>query len=523
MPSQSHRNRDGDPEIVSPVAIAAAVCATLASWYVLAYGDCIQQFFHFDDFWLLGSANRLAIHRVSDLRHLFLPGPASALFYRPLSQVGYFWLLERLFAFDASPYHAVQLGFHVANAALVFAIASTILGSRRAALATALLYAAAPGHIMAIYWLAAFSMTGTAFWYFACLLAWLRLRGWRRQVACCTLFGIALANGEAAVTIPVALTLTLLVEPRTRPSTGVRDFVAVYAIGAIYSAAKLWYFWRGIAMEFPSFMARTYVINGYGLRFGPAAGLQTVGYYAACSLTWLYWAVGNAGMMYALGFLILGALAAAALWARRSASGRVVFFGLSLFLVALGPALALPQHRFMYLVGVAAFGSSLAIVAAARAVPRLGRPLAIGLVAATLAFAVSVTSPLVRRSGDFRFMQDFEATAAGWLQAVQRRAQLQGTATEVVVPKSVITDYVFGFAHGQRLFYAAKYAVRRVDAAKLPAPSPSRVVVADAPPWRRGTPLPGQRPRWDWLRRVARLCLRNIWHSELAAAGPPSS
>jgi hypothetical protein len=490
------------------LAPSAGAVAMLAAWYVLQYGSSTELFFHLDDFRVLGEAGRLSIPRLSDL---FAPGPQYRLLYRPLSELGYFWPLQFLFGHDAAPYHAVQLCAHVANAVLVYVLAGTILGSRGAALAVALLYAAAPGHATAVYWLSAFSMTGTAFWYFACLLAWLRLRGWPRRVLCPILLVLGLLTGEAAISLPLALTLTFLLDRPYLPARRAYELLPMYLISIAYGVAKIWYFRLGAEREFPEVLSRAYAVSQYQPQWAPAGSFETLGFYGACALSWLYRAVDSPALLYTVAGAYLVALGAACLWARHSASGRVVAFGLSFFIVGLGPMLPLPQHRFMYLVGIAAFGSSLALVAAARAVPRIGSLLAAVLVGATLLFEALWTSPAVRDSGEFRFQQRFQARAAGWLQTVEERARRHGDAEEVLVTRQPVTHFVFELGEGHRLFYGATYDVKLTDVNDLPASDPDRVVVAMAPLWRPGIPLPGHQPRWDWLRWMARLCIQDVW------------
>jgi hypothetical protein len=201
----------------------------------------------------------------------------------------------------------------------------------------------------------------------------------------------------------------------------------------------------------------------------------------------------------------LVALAVSILWARRSAAGRVVVFGLAFFITALGPLLTLPQqHRYMYLIGVAALGSSLALVAAVRALPRVGPWLTVGVVAATLVIEAMSTAAAVRESTEFRFLHDFQVTAASWLQTVERRVHLQRGTSEVIVPDLTVTNLVFKDAAGHRLFYGATYDVRLVDRTQQPVAEPGRIVVSAAVIGRPGAELPGQQPQWNWLRWSAR-------------------
>jgi hypothetical protein len=485
---------------VSGLIWGVGVCAILLGWYGLMYGDCTRYFFHWDDFRLLGAASRLSISGPGDLWRVFWPGPAASFFYRPLSQVGYFWLLRQLFAYDAAPYHAVQLCANVANAVLVYAIASTILQSRRDGLGTALVYAAAPGHLIAVFWNAAFSITGTAFWYFAALLAWLRLRGWPRQATCVVLFCLALLHGEAAITLPLVLSLSALIEKTATVRGRVWALVPLYAIAAAYGAAKVWYFRFGFTAQFPDPMGRAFVLSHYGPTFTPAAVVQTLGFYGACSLSWLYGGDETPWLWTGVGVMWLVALAVSLLLARHSARGRVVLFGLAFFVIALGPLLTLTNHRYIYLIGIAAFGSSLALVAALRALPRVGQWLTVGVVAATVVVEARSAAAVARGGGEFRFLQGDQASAASWLYTVEQRVQREPEIREVIVPVDAATSLVFQAAAGQRLFYGATYKVTPVESLPPPDTDPTRLVIAWVPHWRPGAELPGQLPQWNWLR-----------------------
>jgi hypothetical protein len=66
-------------------------------------------------------------------------------------------MLHRLFGTDPGVFHAVHLDFHLANAVLVYAIVTRLLFSSPLAVAVALVYAAAPGHAYAAYWIGLFT------------------------------------------------------------------------------------------------------------------------------------------------------------------------------------------------------------------------------------------------------------------------------------------------------------------------------------------------------------------------------
>ena len=117
---------------------------TLVAYFVVRFRDCLLTFLFLDDFWCARAAAQVQLHSWSGLSALFRPGPTGLLLFRPLTQVGYFYVLRQLFGYDVSGYHAFHLLMHVVNAVLVLEIARALSGSTLSALAVAIIYAAAP-------------------------------------------------------------------------------------------------------------------------------------------------------------------------------------------------------------------------------------------------------------------------------------------------------------------------------------------------------------------------------------------
>src|SRR5262249_60541406 len=109
----------------------------------------------------LDVADGLHVRTRLDVLRFFRPSPGFAL-YRPLTSVGYVWAAWSVLGLDPVRWTLAQLGLHVASAVLVCAIATRLLCSRPAGLATALVYASAPGHAPPGRSVAPVCMTGTA-------------------------------------------------------------------------------------------------------------------------------------------------------------------------------------------------------------------------------------------------------------------------------------------------------------------------------------------------------------------------
>ncbi|HJQ83778.1 MAG TPA: hypothetical protein VKA21_06875 [Candidatus Binatia bacterium] len=480
-------------------AAAGAIVAALVlgGFYLASYGDCVDDFFYLDDFALMGQASH--VRTLADWPLFFVPAK-TFLLYRPAC-VMYFSLLHRVFGYDAIGYHAVHLGLHVATGLVVYGLAARLLASRPLGLATALLYATAPGHAIAACWIALCTMTATAFFYLLGLVCWLgrgtaRWRWWA-TLAC---FVLAVLSSEHGVTFPVALTAAaVLLEPGRTWRAVAREQAPFYALALAYGTAKLVY----VFFIFPHALTpdeRTFIRWAYGTTFAPAAVLLNLGRYLGHALDLAHGLATAPGPALAAAGVVLVAAAGTTLLALRPgvpATIRIVAFGLDLFVIALGPVLILREHLFSYYVGTATEGLALALVGLARALPGVRRLAPAALVVAALATHVFVTARSVREGGEFGMYRGFARQAATWLRTVSQRVAGAHVA-EVVVPEEPVTRVVFEIGEAHRLLLCADWAVTTSTAIDGVAAAPERVVVRTPDP-----PLPEDEasPRtWPWLR-----------------------
>jgi hypothetical protein len=473
----------------------------LASLYLWSYGDCLGAFFHFDDFWVLAAVDGIHIRSPLDVVQFFKP-IHGFLLYRPISTLLYFYLIHLSFGYNPLAYHAIQIAFHVLNALLVYALADTLLLSRPLSLAAALIYATAPGHAIAACWNALFTVTGTAFFYFLGLWVWLRMDSRWRVPITFVVFIMALLSSEHAVSFPLVLTLaSILLVSSPEWCRLVREQVAFYVVGGGYVAAKLYYLRYQLASAFPSPAAQAYARAGYEMSLRPQSLLTHLGEYVGFTVDAAYAIVDHQAAALGLG-AVLAVLAAACVvcvltrrWTARAL--RVGAFGLGTFIVALGPVLCLPNHRFSYYVGIAAFGLSVAIVAFAAALPRFSRPVQCLIVATVLSVHVFSTSAAVRRSEEFRFFDSFSTSAAGWLYAIAGRAA-RAPIDEVVIPRNQLTDMVFDVGHAHQLFLCARYQVHTVPIAQIQPRFDREILIEPS----RVPRTDGIFRRWAWMREA---------------------
>ncbi len=460
------------------LAWGVGALATLAAFYAWSYGDAVGHFFHLDDFWVLKLG--ASVRSLADIPLVFRP-THGFFFYRPVSTSGYFTALHALFGTDPAGFHAVHLGFHVVNAWLAYAIGSRLFQARGLGLGTALVYAAAPGHVLAAYWIALFTVTGTAFFYYLGLWAWLALGGRWRVPVTFALFVIALLASEHAVSFPPAITAaSLLLEPGADRRRLVRALAPFYVLLVAYLAGKAYAIGYLAAAAPPPDVGKAFVWLNYRMSLAPGSVLELLGRYLAFGLAPLYAPERPAALALALGAgvaaLTLGAAIAVARgwWTARPL--RVATFGLVLFCLALGPVVVLPAHLYSCYVGLAMLGLALAVVGLAAAVPRVPAVAVVAVVAIVLAAHGRVTLPQVRHSAELRYVASFSDRAARWLYALASAPGIDA-AEEVVVPADQVTNMLFDLGAAERVFLCARYRVRATQAIGQERPAPGRVLV----------------------------------------------
>ena len=480
-------------------ALSALTLAAVAVWCVLRYVDAVGVYFYLDDFWLLKQATRLQLDSPVDLLQLFEPSHMGFLLYRPLTHAVWFGLLTASLGPDPSAFHAASVLAFTGCALLAYALARRLTGSRRAALAAALLYAAAPGHAAAVYWSAAFTMLGTSLAVFSLVWCWLRIdSGWRGP-ACAVLQLVALLCSEHAVAGPLLLALVALFGPRREP---LRRAAAALgpslAVVVAYLALKLW-------LLPAEFAARPQ--TAYALGFDPLEWLVHLGRYVASCSDALALLDPRAGFAIALG---VGWAALFGLAAVRSVRGGEAWRPLALasgwFGAALLPVLPLGQHFSPYYVGVAALGFALVAVAALQLATARWREACLVVAALSLALAAG-SGHRAARTPTLETLEQGSRTSALWLLRIAREAQSH-PGDVLIVPRIGATGYVLGIGRAHRSLIDPPPVVKLVPALPVPEPAPGRVIVgAPARARRPGERLPGWSPRWDWLRRIGGVSL----------------
>ena len=478
---------------------ACASFAAIVAYYLLRFRDALLTFFWADDFVLMRFAAPLHFTSFADLGQLLHPIHTGFLLYRPLTSVAYFYALRQLFGYDASGYHAIQLLAHAINALLVLGIARRLTDSPLAALSAAILYAAAPGHIAAIYWVSAFTMTGTAIVVLAMLSVWLRTASAWRGVACTILQAIGLLCSEHAVAAPLLLALLALLGPRREPARAVRRDLAVPSLlVAVYLGCKAYYLLHAPFRSLPAL--------SYTPHFDPLSWPRSLGHYAKACVNLASLVHTGPTALATSGVLVI-ALAGLAIWqtTRGRREWRLLALGSSMFIASLLPVLPLRDHTFDYYIGIAAAGAALAALGVCQLVTRSWRGLAAALAVTVVLLDVATHGRAARANPHFQFIEAASDAEARWAVTVRRAAAAPGAARDIEAPNDILTRFLFA-PLGARGLFVELPLVRLYDPAHPPLPAPGRLVLHEpiaalAP----GERLPGWQPRWDWLRRLAGL------------------
>jgi len=444
----------------------------LVAFYCLGrYGDAAADFYFLDDFWLLRTAQGIKAGSAQALFEIFRPTHAGFLLYRPFTQTGYMWLLVSLFGFDSGAAHAFQVTVFAVNAVLVLAIASRHLGSLSAGLCAALLYAAAPGHGAAVYWLAAFSMTGAALSLFLLVWWWGWSAGRVRAVGCSLLQVIALLCGEYGVAGPglilAVAAFGALREPWRRVA---RDAAGPVVIVLIYGIAKLAYF----TVRGPSSF-------GYGVTAAPDAILTSLGHYTLATLNLLTFAVGAAGYLPAAATVLALALVSALLALRGRAAWRPVALGTAIFVVGLTPVLALAKHYYDFFIGVAGLGAAIACVGLARLLAAGRNVGAVVLAVIVLASDARTGDAAMRNNGIAALVRNTARADETLLLHLDDLATANGRETVYVMPRTPMMASMFADGNAHEIFFAPPLRVRLYDTSIIPTPRDGEIVVETPP------------------------------------------
>jgi len=476
----------------------AIALAVVAAYYVARFRGAVLMFFFLDDFWNISEAAQIDVRSPLDLGQFLRPTHNGFTLYRPLTQTAYFFLLHALFGYDAAGYHAVQLLAHIVTAWLVLLVTRRLTESTWVGLATALIYASAPGHLEAVYWVSAFTMTGTTLLLLLMLWLWLSTSGWRRIAGVTLAQAAALLASEHGVIGPVLLGLVAALGPTREPwRRTVRQLALPTLLVAAYAVAKIVYLvWlRPMPAGFP-----------YAPSFDAVGWVQRTGQYAVACFAALKLREWSDATLTALGAALI-LLVPVAAWLRWRWGPRysLLAVGSAVFGVSLLPVLPLAEHVYEYYVGTAAFGAALALVGCCSIAGRYWRPAAVAVAALVVILDVQVRPRIVARDLDLQLILTGSTAGSHWLRTIAQISTAYPQVREVFVPVDVVTRWIFE-SGGYRPFLPPRPAVILFDPQRRPTVGTDQAVLwvpASASTSTGSVGLPGATPRLGWLRALA--------------------
>lgn len=236
--ADSQATRVFDSNRLSRIVFVLFSLLVLAFVVLLIYHPSLRLGFFAQDYDFLNPV--ASMDTLPYLRYVLDPRE-QILWYRPLQ--GLQFLLEFwAFGSNAVPYHVVNIGFHIINVTLLFALAWRVSRRWRVALLTALLYATFPVYALAINWINITDPLMTIF-YLLGIWGWLDYleRNTRRAYALMLgMFALALLNKQMAITFPAVVFLVdrlWLARPITWRALTVR-YIPLGIVAIIFSLVQ---------------------------------------------------------------------------------------------------------------------------------------------------------------------------------------------------------------------------------------------------------------------------------------------
>ena len=280
-----------------------------------------------------------------------------------------FWLEHKLWGFDPTGYHVVNVLLHLANVLLLWHLLRRL--AVPGAWMMAAVFAVHPLHVESVAWAIERKDVLSGLFYLAAALAWMRFveqprRGWYAWSL--ALYAAALLSKSIVVTLPVALLIGHWWKQGRVTSTDLLRLVPFFVVGLVIVAGDLAFYQSVRPLSL-----------GYSLTERTLIAARALWFYAG-KLLWpselavIYplWDIRVADPL-AWGYLIAAVALALALWCFRQQLGRGPLAGALFFAVTLSPVLGFVDHgymeyafvadRFQYLAGIGVMAVVISAVA----------------------------------------------------------------------------------------------------------------------------------------------------------------
>ena len=269
-----------------------------------------------------------------------------------------FWLEHKLWGFDPTGYHIVNVLLHLANTLLLWHLVRRL--AVPGAWMVAAVFAVHPLHVESVAWVIERKDVLSGLFYLVAVLAWMRFveqsrRGW---YACSlALYVMGLLSKSIVVTLPVALLIWHWWQQGRVTSTDLLRLVPFGVIGLVITVGDLSFY-----------QSREALSLGYSLTERTLIAARALWFYAykllwPTNLAVIYprWDIRVSDPL-AWGYLVATIALAVALWRFRTRIGRGPLAGALFFVITLSPVLGFVDYgymefafvadRFQYLAGI---------------------------------------------------------------------------------------------------------------------------------------------------------------------------
>ena len=269
-----------------------------------------------------------------------------------------FWLEHKLWGFDPTGYHVVNVLLHLANTLLLWHLMRRL--AVPGAWVAAAVFAVHPLHVESVAWVIERKDVLSGLFYLAAVLAWMRFveqprRGW--YVCSLVLYAAGLLSKSIVVTLPVALLIWHWWQQGRVTSTDLLRLVPFCVVGLVITVGDLSFYRSETTTSFDYSLTERTLIAARALWFYAGKLLWP----SSLAVIYPLWDIRVSDPL-AWGYLIAAVSLAVALWGFRYQLGRGPLAGALFFVITLSPVLGFVDYsymkyafvadRFQYLAGI---------------------------------------------------------------------------------------------------------------------------------------------------------------------------
>ena len=254
-----------------------------------------------------------------------------------------FWLEHKLWGFNPTGYHIVNVLIYLASTLLVWHLMRRLAMS--GAWMVAAVFAVHPLHVESVAWVIERKDLLSGLFYLAAVLAWMRFVEKpypRRYMVSLVLYVAALLSKSIAVTLPAALLIWHWWKQERITSTDLLRLVPFFIVGLAITIGDLSFYRLREAMSFDYSLVERSLIASRALWFYAGKLLWPTN----LSVIYPRWDIHVADPL-AWGYLVAAAALVVALWHFRSQFGRGPLAGALFFVITLSPTLGFVDYAYM--------------------------------------------------------------------------------------------------------------------------------------------------------------------------------